>query len=81
MHLVYPPKFCIDIVSNFSCVVQSPQETSKTMAIQTFGGVYKVHYGLCENGVWPNPSGFYFLLQIRAYVIFKTLAGIAKFKY
>ena len=50
MHLVYPPEFCITIVSNFSWVLQSFQEKSKTMVKQNLGGVNKVHYGLCENG-------------------------------
>jgi len=31
MHLVYPPKFCITHVSNFSWVLQWSQEKSKTM--------------------------------------------------
>ena len=38
MLLVYPPKFCITIVSNFSWVLQSPQEKSTTMVMQNFGG-------------------------------------------
>ena len=38
MHLVYPSKFCITIVSNSSWVLQSSQEKSKTMVMQTFGG-------------------------------------------
>ena len=47
-----PPKFCITIVSNFSWVLQSSQEKSKTMVIQFFflWGGDKVLYGLCENG-------------------------------
>ena len=56
MNLVYHPKFCITIVSSFSVVLpwlQSSQEKSKTMAMQTSGrGGYKVHYGLCEKGEW-----------------------------
>ena len=54
MHLVYSPKFCITIVSNFSWVLQSwvvPREIEDhTMFMQNFGGVNKVHYCLCENG-------------------------------
>ena len=56
MHLVYPSKFCITIVSNSSWVLQSSQEKSKTMVMQTFGGgwggggVSKMHDRLCENG-------------------------------
>ena len=38
MNLVYPPKFCITIVSNFSWVLQSSQNQSKTMVVQNFGG-------------------------------------------
>ena len=38
MHLVYPPKVCITIVSNVSCVLQSSQEKLKTMVIQFGGG-------------------------------------------
>ena len=47
-----PPNICIIAVSNFSGVLQSSQEKSKTMVIQNFGGVNTVHYGLCENGQW-----------------------------
>ena len=39
MHLVYPPEFCITIVSNFSWVLQSFQEKSKTMVKQNLGGL------------------------------------------
>ena len=35
---VYPTKFCIMIVSNFSWVLQSSREKSKTMVMQNFGG-------------------------------------------
>ena len=45
-HLVYPPEFCITIVSNYSWVLQSSQEKSKTMVMQSFGGLNTVHYGL-----------------------------------
>ena len=58
MNLVCPPppllparkKICITIISNFSWVVQSSQEKSKTMVMQNCGGANKVHYGLCGNG-------------------------------
>ena len=33
-----PPKFCIIVVSNFSWVLQSFEEKSKTMAMQNFAG-------------------------------------------
>ena len=39
MHLVYPPEFCITIVSNFPWVLQSFQEKSKTMVTQNLGGL------------------------------------------
>ena len=41
-----PPKkkLAVTIVSNFSWVLQSSQEKSKTMVM------HKVHYGVCENG-------------------------------
>ena len=45
-HLVYPPEFCITIVPNYSWVLQSSQEKSKTMVMQSFGGLNTVHYGL-----------------------------------
>ena len=38
MHLVYRPKFCITIVSNFPWVLQSSQEKSKTIVMQNYGG-------------------------------------------
>ena len=50
MHLVYPPKFYITIVSNFSWVSQSFQEKSKRMVMENFGGINKANYGLGENG-------------------------------
>ena len=62
MLLVYPPKFCITIVSHFSWVLQSPQEKSKTMVMQNFGGqttcimayvrmVNGEHF--CQSSSWP----------------------------
>ena len=38
MHLVYPQKFCITDVSNFSWVLQWSQEKSKTMLMQNLEG-------------------------------------------
>ena len=38
------------MVSNFSRVLQSSQEKSKTMVTQSVGGVNEVHYGLYKNG-------------------------------
>ena len=51
-----PPEFCITVVSKFSWVLQSSQEKSKTMVMQSFegggggGGGDKGHYGLYESG-------------------------------
>ena len=36
--LVYPPEFCITIVFNFYRALQSSQEKSKTMVMQSFRG-------------------------------------------
>ena len=57
MHLIYPPKFCITIVFDFSWDECNTQEKLKTMVMQNLrgggggGGVNKVHYGLCENSL------------------------------
>ena len=45
MHLVYPPKFGITFVSNFSWILQSSQWFCKILGVN----YDKVHYGLCEN--------------------------------
>ena len=58
MRLVYPPKVCITMVSNVSCVLQSSQEKLKTMVIQFFWGgggegageQGSLWPGLCEDG-------------------------------
>ena len=47
MHLVYPPEFCITVVSNFSWVLQSSQDEIQNNG---FEGVNKEQYGLGENG-------------------------------
>ena len=49
MHSVYPPKFCINIVLDFSWDDCITQEKSGTMAMHNFGGVNRVCYGLCES--------------------------------
>ena len=49
----FSPKFCINVVSNFSRILQSSQEKSRTKAMQNFG-INKVHYDLCENGVYSH---------------------------
>ena len=55
----YPSKFCITIFFNFSLVLYSSQEKSKTVVMKkekkkwvggVGGGVNKVHFGLGENG-------------------------------
>ena len=51
MHLVYLPKFCMAIVSNFSWVFHSRPKRNQRQwlcKISGGGGVSKVHYGLCE---------------------------------
>ena len=56
MHLVYTPKFGINIV--YSWDDYTTLKKLKTIVIQIFfggmggagGGVNKVHYDLCENG-------------------------------
>ena len=53
MYLVYPPKFCITIVFDFSwddC--KFPGEIGNNGSAK-FWEVNKVHYGLCENGDVP----------------------------
>ena len=37
-YLPPPPQFCVIVVSNFSWVLQSFEEKSKTMAMQNFAG-------------------------------------------
>ena len=57
MHLVYPPtalppKFCINIVLDFSWDNCYIQEKLETMVMQNLGGGgagNKKHYGLCES--------------------------------
>ena len=50
MNLVYPPpRILHNHFSNFSLVLQSSQEKSKTMVVQFFFGEKKVHYGICES--------------------------------
>ena len=59
MHLVYPHTFCITIGFNFSWVLQSSREKSKTVVIQNFGDS-KVYYGLRENGEWVKTLSYVF---------------------
>ena len=49
MHLIYPQKFCIVIVLDFSQDCCNTHEKMETMVTQNSGN-NKVHYGLCENG-------------------------------
>ena len=65
MHLVYPlppppkkkkKKFCTAVVPNFSWALQSSQGKSKTKVMQNVWGMNKVHYGLCEDGEFPEET-------------------------
>ena len=49
MHLVYPPKFYITIVLDFSWDDCNNQEKLETMVMENVLEVNKVHYGLCES--------------------------------
>ena len=49
MHLVYPPKLCITIVSDFSWDDCNTLENLETMVMQNSEGENKVHYGLYES--------------------------------
>ena len=53
MLLVFPAKFCIAIVFDFSSNDCNTQEKLETTMMQNWGGgggVNKVHFGLYENG-------------------------------
>ena len=50
MHLVYLPQFFTTIVFNWFWDDCNTQEKLETIVMQNFGGVNKIHYGLCENG-------------------------------
>ena len=63
MHFVYPQTFCIGIVFNFSGDVQLFQEQLKTMLMQNFWGVNKVHYGGCERSEYLGSKGKLFHLS------------------
>ena len=55
MHLVYLPKFCIAIVSNFFWEFRShPKKNQRQWLckISGGGGASKVHYGLCEISIF-----------------------------
>ena len=45
-----PPKVYMTIVPNFSWVLQSSQEKSKTTVMKNLGGGNRVRDGPCENG-------------------------------
>ena len=49
MHLVYPSKFCVAIIFDFSCDDCNTLQNLETMVIQNSEGENKVHYGLCES--------------------------------
>ena len=48
IHLFYPPKFCINIVRNFSWDMKMSWRKSKTMPMQIFWGVEAMYYGLVQ---------------------------------
>ena len=53
MHLVYPLKFCISVVFDFSwddCNTKEKLETTVAQNLGGGGGVNKMYYGVCENG-------------------------------
>ena len=70
MHLVFSPKVCITLVSNFSSVLQSSQEKSKTMVVHFFlkggeGGAatcIMVYVKIVNNGIKQIPDEDYCLL-------------------
>ena len=81
MHLVYPLKFCITILFDFSWDDCNTQEKLETMVMQIWGGrgVNKMHYGLCENCEWmenvkndsniyPSFSPAFFFTDFRGFV-------------
>ena len=50
MHLICLPKILHNLCFYFSWVLQPSQEKLKTMLMQNFWGVNKVHYGKCGSG-------------------------------
>ena len=48
IHLFYPPKFYIIIVSNFSWDMKMSQGKSKTMPMHIFWGLEAVYYGIVQ---------------------------------
>ena len=65
MNLVYPPpRILHNHFSNFSLVLQSSQEKSKTMVVQFFFGEKKVHYGICESCLRSHGNSDVFKTQI-----------------
>ena len=54
MHLVYPRKFCIVIIFDFSWDGCYTREKLESMVIPNVRGLKKVHYGLGENSEWNN---------------------------
>ena len=72
MHLFYPPKICIGIVSDYSWDIFVSQEKLQTMIMQNFWGVKEVHYGIVQvvNGAFdrkglPGGGAFDNLVKYR----------------
>ena len=55
MHLICLPKILHNLCFHFSWVLQPSQEKLKTMLMQNFWGVNKVHYGKWGSGVLRFP--------------------------
>ena len=53
MHLICPPKFCVNVVFNFSWDGCNTQENKKQRLCKNLGA-NKVHYGKCGSGVKPT---------------------------
>ena len=58
IHRVYPPKFCIMVVFDFSWDMKMTQEKSKTMAMQIFGALKRCIMGFAkvENSILDDSS-------------------------
>ena len=65
-HLVYPPKLCIAIDSNYSLALQWSQKKSKTIQMQNLD---KEHYDLRENGEFEQFSPLKVLTRREYHVI------------
>ena len=87
MHLAFVnfiPRILLNHCFQFSWVLQSSQEKSKTMFRQSFffgrgrgGGVNKVHYGLCENSEFHS----FLVLNMRRLLRLQTFYIFIGIKY